>query len=190
MAAENTPRMDDDARFELAMAAAARERRNRPRALLLGSGLLLAAAGTAAVLGLSARGTAQSFYRLQQIDAAQVERMVAEYRDLSGRQDVGPEMGPMPYIFSDLSALAQQAGLQQSIRPPTTFDNTMSGSLKSVEYRYVNVQDPSLEAILRWLLLAEQQIQGLEVYEIPSLKPLPNGNWQIDVTLRRWERIS
>ena len=180
--------LGDDARFELAMAAAGRERTNRPRALVMLAIAVLIVASVAAMWGLASRRSARATLTRALADQAAVEamnsdwnRLVAEEKD-SGADRIGTRM---PDLLTKLEGFATQAGLKDKPNPPRQNPQTRSG-VTVTEYYYTNVKDPSLKPLLEWLRLATAQIPGLEVYSL-NLRPDPN-NWSMTVTFRRWER--
>lgn len=187
------PRLSDDARFELAMTAAARERRNRPRLLLVIALGLLGAAFLTALAALFARSRAESELRSAQANTTVVEGWVREYRDLQGRQDTNADLfSPEPLLMTRLEelALTPEVGMQQAPQQPRTTQPNTVGPLVEYNYLYPSVRDPSLGSLLRWLAAAEREIPGLEIYNLNSLKPDPSGDWIMSVTFRRWERRS
>lgn len=187
------PRLTDDARFELAMTAAARERRNRPRLLLVIALGLLGAAAVTALAALAARGRAEEALRNAQAQTTVVEGWVREYRELQGRQDTTADLfEPQPLLMTRLEelALTPEVGMQRAPQQPRTTQPNTTGPLVEHNYFYPAVRDPSLGALLRWLAAAEREIPGLELYHLNSLKPDASGDWIMSVTFRRWERRS
>jgi hypothetical protein len=186
-------RLSEDARLELSMAAAARERRNRPRGLVFGAVALLVIAAVAAGMGVKAQRRAVRSLRHALEDQAQVEAMAAEFRALSeqertaGTQRAGE---PLPNFRTLMETLATQAGL--STRP--ALNELAADRPGSVVVRSwsCDFQEASIKAVLDWLRRATvdpaTRIPGLEVYSL-DLKPA-GEKWQVTLRLRRWERAS
>jgi hypothetical protein len=187
-------RLPDEARFELAAAAGAAERRNRPAWLVWGGVLLLGVVLLLAVIGLTSRAAAMRELRRAQEDQVAVEQLVAQHRALSDaeRQNPNRDVGvPRDDLLSTLENLAVRAGFKTAPRSSTPRDDRRQGlNLKTISY--FQVKEPSVKAILEWLRLATQEpsarIAGLEVESL-SLRPVDDRKaWQMNLTLRRWER--
>jgi hypothetical protein len=187
----NPARLSEDARLELAMAAAARERRNRPRGLVVGALAVLLIAAIAAGMGIKSQRRAVRSLRHTLEDQAQVEAMAAEFRALSeqeraaGTQRAGE---PIQNFRSLMETLATQAGM--SSRPsPTELTPDRQGSVLVRTWSY-EFQEANIKAVLDWLRRATvdpvSRIPGLEVFSL-DLKP-SGEKWQVTLRLRRWER--
>ena len=175
----------DDTRFELAAAAAARERRNRPVAPTVAAIVALAAAGLAAVLGLAARASAQREYSDRQAAAVRISSMLTEREALLRRVDA-PDLTPVDKPISKIGEMATLAGLSEVPPPPRNPRQTQAAGGTIHEYIYPNIKSADLVPLLDWLRLSAAEIPGLEVYSL-NLKPDPAG-WTMTVTFRRWER--
>jgi hypothetical protein len=185
--------LSEDARLELSMAAAARERRNRPRGLVFGAIALLVIAAVAAGMGIKAQRRAVRSLRHALEDQAQVEAMASEFKALTeqeraaGTQRAGE---PLPNFRSQMETLATQAGL--STHPALTeLPADRQGSVV-VRTWSCDFQEASVKSVLEWLRRATVEpmtrIPGLEVF---SLELTPAGEkWQVKLRLRRWERAT
>jgi hypothetical protein len=196
MSSVPTSRLSDETRFELSLAAGAKERRNRPRWLVIAAGLLLALVGIAALAGWVSRRSAITQLDRALQDQAAVEGMTQQLSSLSGvaTQAGDQQLGaPMANLRSTLEGLATRAGMA-SPPVPRNEDSVPQPQAGIVvkRYSFFDVRDPSLTAILEWLRLATQdpasRIPGLEV-ETLRLKP-ENNQWSMNLILRRWERAS
>jgi hypothetical protein len=189
-------RISEEARFELTLAAGARERRNRPLWMVAGAVLVLAITAIAALTGVVAHRSARAQLQRGLEDLASVEHMAAQFRALdavasqAGQSQLGQ---PMQRLQSNLEALATRAGFTT---PPLARNEDPSPPNESGiivrRLNYFDVREPSLGKILEWLRLATQdpgsRIPGLE---IESLRLKPEGNaWNMNLRLRRWERAS
>jgi hypothetical protein len=191
----NGARISEEARFELALAAGARERRNRPLWLVAGALVLAIVIAVAALTGLLAHRSARSQLERRLQELAAVEHMAAQFRSLdavaaqAGQSQLGD---PIPQLRSRLEALATRAGFATAPLPRNE-DTTPAGNGVVIRrWSYFDVREPSLATILEWLRLATQdlgsRIQGLEIDSL-TLKPV-NNTWNMNLTLRRWERAS
>jgi hypothetical protein len=178
-----------DARFELAMAASAHERANRPRALVAGAVVALVAAALLALWGLSTLRTAKASLRATLGEQVDVEQMTGEWAHLDQQEHDGgsiPGLGrPVDGLFSKMEQLATRAGLKDKPQPPRSSE-IPRGGVKVIQYTYDNVRDASLKALLEWIRLANAEIPGMELDSL-TLKPDPT-NWTARVVFRRWER--
>lgn len=181
------PALTDDARFELAMGAAARERRNRPVALVIAAGLVLIIAAVVAATGIAGRASARARLKLVQQDQASVERMAADWAALDAQAGASSSLGqPMPKLMSTLEDLAVgRAGMKEKPKTPRTAPQPPRNGIVVTEYFYSDVRDPSLAALVEWVRLATE-IAGLEVTSL-DLTP-DKQQWTMSVTFRRWER--
>lgn len=178
--------LSEDARYELAGAAAAAERRNRPTALLVAALLVLAIGAGALVSSLSARASAGRAMRLEQTREEQVVRLAAQFDSIERqRQDSGTDtFAPIPDLLSRIETAARDAGL--SDRPPIPGQRSeRSEDLTRRDYTYT-MRDASLDRLLRWVELSTQTVPGLQVSSI-ELRP-EQRTWQVTVTFSRWER--
>lgn len=184
-------RLSEEARFELAMGASARERRNRPVALVALAGAVLVAAGVFAGWSLSMRGSAIAERARAIRDERAVEALAGEWEELARRQREAPDVrlgDPMPNILSRMEELATGAGLKtRPTNPQTRVADRRQGVVVN-EYIYRTVKDPSLRALMEWVRSAAAEPgMGMEVTDL-KLRPEQSGGWTMDVTFRRWER--
>jgi hypothetical protein len=181
--------LSDDVRFEMAAQAASRERRNRPVILVVVAALALLVAGVAALAGLAARASAAAAYQ-DQLDAqARVQSMLSQLAVLKNAEAAstsGAAHDPNVRIASNMEGLALRAGLSRP-SPPHESPEPRGGGITVKEYVYTNVRAPSLTPLLQWVRLAVEEVPGLELYKITSLKPDAAG-WNMSVSFRRWER--
>lgn len=179
-----------DERFAVASVAAASERENRPRHLVLVAAVLLA--GALMYLGVEAgeRATARRQLKNRVAEAEEIQAMTAELKSLddqvaqnaAGAGGVGQ---PMPDVLSRLEGFATEAGLQEQLshrRGP----GRNEGGATLYTYPY-EIRDPSLENVMTWLQKSVEGIPGLEVQSV-RLRPEPTA-WSVQVTLSRWERV-
>ncbi len=195
MSATPGTRLGEDARFELAAAAGAKERRNRPAWMVAAAGLVLAGVLLLALLGVSVQAQARADLRRTMEDQAAAEQMIEQFRQLSAaRSDPGlTNVGePMAGLRTRLEELARQGGFETPPFTPNEAVKDLPNGLKMRTLNYYNVKAKSLGIILEWLRLATQdagtRIPGLEVESL-GLKPdTRDGSWSMNLGLRRWER--
>jgi hypothetical protein len=188
-------RISEDARFELAMTAAARERRNRPLWMVGGALVLALVTGAAAITGFLAHRSARSQLERGLQDLAAVEHMAAQFRALDSvaAQAEQSQVGePMAGLRSRVEDLAKRAGFAVAPLPRNEDRTPPVNGVVIRRYSYFEVREPSLSTILEWLRLATQdpaeRVPGLEIESL-TLKPVGN-TWNMNLTLRRWERAS
>lgn len=185
----DTRRMSEDERYEQAMAAAASERRNRPRHLLLIPLGLFCLAGLVLAIAIFSHETAR--IRLEN-QTQQYERLVSgvvELREFEARDESGntrEQFAPIPDLLSRMESYASQARLGETPKVPQQRKDRTQGAVRQ-RYVYTNVTDRSLEAMLDWLRLSQDNVPGLFVYSI-TLRPVASRGWSMDVTFARWER--
>lgn len=183
-------RMSEDERYEQAMSAAASERRNRPRHLLLIPLLLFCIAGLVLAFALFSRETAR--LRLEQQEmrydrlvegVVQLRQLSLDSQDSNGHNSLGE---PINDLLSRMETYATQAGLQEKPRVPQQRRDSTRGAVRP-RYIYPAMTDRSLSALLDWLRISQNNVPGLFVYSI-TLRPVPSRGWSMDVTFARWER--
>lgn len=185
------------ARLELAMAAAGRERANRPRVLVVLALVLLAATLIYAITGLSARASAQARVARAVRNATEIRTLVAEYQASSSVSSAA-RFVPDPLYAAKLERLAEGSGLiltgtVSSNDAPTT--TPVPGLVKKTHRVEANNADPAV--ILAWLLTTQDAAQypGLEISNL-LLSPAGSGGaeaqfeggWRMVVDFVRWER--
>jgi hypothetical protein len=179
--------LGDEARFELSLAAAGRERANRPRALVALALLVLVLAMLGAVWGLASRRSTIRALRVAQDEQVRVDQLLKEWDRLEKQQPsgAGPLGGKIDGLYTKMEDLARRAGVKNKPDLPRQTE-TRRGDIKIIEYHYQNLKDASIKALLEWARLASTEIPGMEVYNL-KLNPDPT-NWTMNVTFRRWER--
>jgi hypothetical protein len=181
--------LSEDGRFEMSMRAASRERRNRPVGVVVLACAALAVAGIAAGTGLLSRRSAMREQRLQMEAAGRASALLGEYRALKASEQAGlsgEAHKDFPFLVTKLGDLASRAGLTDKPAPPREPPSRSSGGVMVKEYIYQSVRADRLEPLLEWIRLGTREIPGLELYQIPSLKPDATG-WTMHVNFRRWE---
>lgn len=181
-------RLTADDRYELATRAQNQQRSNSPRHLIMLGVLLLIV--SLIVLGVAWQTRAAALNANQQMarDAVKVQNLIAEIEALKLAQSLQTEediFQPLPDILSTLQSLARQAQFEVDLGLPRNPLSRPEGNAILKTYPYV-VSDPSLEHLLDWIKLAQQQIPGLQVREL-SIQPR-NQNWTMSVVLARYER--
>lgn len=189
---DQTTRLSDDARYELARVATIAERRNRPMFLLFLAGLVLVVTAVGALLGYGSKARAERELARQVTlseritsDVRELERLrgQAEAEGLGDGSDVAGGVGEGGGVLGRLQAAAKRAGVSGQLRIPRE-TSRQEGDATFVEYTYQAVQD-EIGPLLKWLDLARREIQGLEVRMI-ELKPR-GDKWTLTVRFSRWE---
>lgn len=182
-------KLGEDAKFELSLAATARERRNRPMVLVFGAAALLIVSGLLAIYGVATRASARSELRIRQEDQSRAEALVGEWKRLVQAETASPVASGIqkPFKISSMEDLAVRARMKNKPTPPSTREDKSRPGLIITRYTYPDVRDPNLDALVEWVRIATEEMQGLDVESI-TLKPEPAAGWKMDVTFRRWER--
>lgn len=181
-------RLGDEAKFELALSAASRERANRPLILVvLASALLVGSAGFAAY-AVTTRASRRADLARALEDQAWAEAKVEEWKKLGAAEQTQPENAGVKGEFkvSKMEDLAIRAEMKSKPNAPVTRDDKSRQGVVVYSHIYTEVRDPSLAHMIEWVRSACAEIAGLEV-EALTVRPEPAG-WKMDVTFRRWER--
>lgn len=191
MNTRNVTPLDNDARFDLSMAAAARERANRPRLLVIVAGVVLVGALIVFAIGANSRAAAARDLRAEYARSQQIQTLITRLTNLRERSTSGAvgANDPMP-VFATLQRVYTQAGMPRTLSAPVgepiTQHPDRERNLLIKGYDFRNITSPELAPIMRWLELAHQEIPGLEVTKI-DLRAGPGG-WTLTVSFSRVER--
>ena len=176
-------------RREAAAMAMARERRNRPIALLVGAAALLIAAGVFAGWSLLGVRAERADLRRQESRAARLVELAREVQDTRNdpsrrlnRQRYAPETN----LLSKLQRITAEVGLERpaifgSIRPQR-FEADSILVRNSLD---VTIAGAAPEVGLAWLERAGEVVPGLHVLRL-RLTPDAAG-WGLNMSLARWE---
>lgn len=182
-------KLGEDARFDLSLGAAARERRNRPIAIVaLAAGFVLATL-VFALYSVSARASSRRDLIRALDDQSHTEVLVDEWKKLVRAEADLPRGGagqPGEFKISKMEDLSVRALMKSKPNTPRTLEDKTHLGVVISRYYYTEVRDPLLGTMLEWVRLGCAEISGLEVEGI-TLHPEPAG-WRMDVTFRRWER--
>lgn len=184
--------LPDDLRHEMTIAAATRERRNRPTGLVALSAALLAIAAIAALVGVADRARAAGRLREETRSIERVKGLVQELETLRSTAEgavSGADHEPMRDIDvqARLEQVAAEVGLKEkagTVRPIAT----TRGKIRVVEFQYSGLRSENLAGMLEWVRAAEEAVPGLEVYRLELRFDTTAGVPTMTVTFRRWER--
>jgi hypothetical protein len=181
-------RLSADDRYELATRAQNQHRLNSPRHLIMLGLLLLVIA--LVVLGVAWQTQSAAIDKNERAarDLVKIENLITEIRALELAQaDSTLEMNfePLPDILSTLESIARRAQLESELGLPRNAGSRPEGNAILKTYPYT-ISDPSLEHLLDWVKISEQEIPGLQVREL-SIQPR-NQLWTLSVVLARYER--
>lgn len=181
---------DRDAWMALEAQALARERRNRPRWMIVLAGCVVVAAAAIAGLGARRYASATRDLELARHEAEQILTLVAELNARRAAAETRPGRARRaPIQVAELSALAEQAGVPARLAPPRE-SRTSSGDGIILTLIYTDVRAPSLQPLLSWITLACEQFEGLRVESLRLQAEQPGPGWVLDVTFKRWEQRS
>jgi hypothetical protein len=189
----------EDARFELLMAAAAAERSNRPRALVVAACVLLVLALGYLLVSTVSRAAAVTRLAATRSEVRNLERVVNQLKELqaTGTGDIHRAMNT---TFGYIEKMAQSVGLP-AVQVKSSEGTSGPEGFVLRSYRATVVeQDP--EKLLQWINKVEagdlvpndpiDPTPGLQVGTIKLTpgKVLESGKvgWNLDVTFKRWER--
>lgn len=182
-------RLSADDRYELASRAQNQQRLNAPKHLIVLGGLLLVIALIAAGVAWQTQSAAIDKNRKAARDMVRIETLIMEITRVQATQTANPDSDitkPLPDILSTLDNLGKRAGLESGIGLPRNQNTRPEGDLILRTYPYNTVRDDSLEDLINWVRLCEQEIPGMHVREI-SIEPRSTA-WSMDVVLARYER--
>lgn len=167
----------DDPRFVMATMAARRARRNRPRRLVILSGLILLAAGVLAIWGSAQRAAAAAALREARIEQAAVEQLVPQYQEAAARGEASPYT-PVTDLVTRMQTYAREAGLDNPLPSAPTSD-APRGDITETTIRINNIQNQRLEPVMRWLARVTGEIPGVEINQL-EITPNDRG-WNVNV---------
>lgn len=182
-------RLSEEARFEMTLAAASRERSNRPLGLVVVACVFLAGTLIFAGSSIASRASARSRLRAELLSQAGAEAKVQEWKRLAQAAADSPQGAigkPGEFKVSRMEELATRAGLKSRPNAPVSRDDKSRQGIVVFTHVYTEVRDPSLANMVDWVRSACAEIAGLEVESL-TVRPEPAG-WKMDVTFRRWER--
>ena len=184
----NNARMTPDDRYELATRAQNQQRLNSPRHLIMLGLLLLIIALIVLGVAWQTRAAAMKKNELAANNLVRVENLIEEIRVLKATQASSTQRDqfePLPDLYSTLQSLGTRAQLQNDIGIPRNPGSRQEGNAVLKTYTY-QINDPSLEHLLDWVKLAEQEIPGMYAQSL-EIQPR-NQFWHMEVVLARYER--
>jgi hypothetical protein len=179
--------LPSEERADLAMAAQAAARRNRPTHLVVLALAAAVASGLLAAFAWARLRAADADYSSRRGQLATIAALGAELDAINQAAETDPNRGltdPIPTLFTDLERLAATAGLDKPSVPQRVFGQAASG-LRRIGYPYT-VQSPSLEGPMKWVRSAVDSIPGMQVQRLVAK---PSGDrWIVEVVFSRVER--
>jgi len=162
--------------LELAAISASAERRNQPRLLILLAGALIVIAAIYAFSGFGAARAAHDRARAQAVSAAQIDRLIERYTNLteSGAEGALVERFPVNNrVRSTLESSAEFYGLDT---PTLSLRRDRVGLDYPLQRQIVTAQlsDAPLEPALKWINNALNTIDGLFISGV-EISPTPRG---------------
>jgi hypothetical protein len=194
----------DEARLELAMAAANAERSNRPRHLVLAAAVALLISLVYLFVAMGSRASAASKLEHARIEIVNLEKVVG---DVLATTQVGSSdrYAPNSRVIPYLEKFASHVGLPPvEVKPGTENTAGPEGFIQRAYRAVVTEQDPAL--LLQWV---ERVSHGEPLPEndkdpppppavgldISSIKLTPGRTnedgkvlWSLDINFKRWER--
>jgi uncharacterized protein YlxW (UPF0749 family) len=185
----------EEARLELAVAAAATERANKPRWIIVLGAVLLAVTTVFTLVQASARGAQLSKVKLERSATQKVEDLKAEI-DAEAAKLASRGTAANPRMGQEIEAYAVGAGV---LLAGPVVDSTLAAqnSIGMQQHKYTARamnQDPL--SILNWLNNTQTSAErtGLEIIRLrltPGAGTSSNTpGWNVDVEFSRWERLN
>ena len=195
-------RTSPDAKFDLARAAFTNERRNRPRQLVIVSVMVLGVSCLWAFTGFQSARAAAGKLRVEHetlLKVALLTEEIARYRDQESARGGEDQFEPIPDLSSKLEKMAVDAGMQKPTRPanPTSTDVKNSNQLTRTTIAYgfgrgnrTSIPTQPLGPMLRWIVQAQDEIEGLKVERLTIKRPrsAAKEGWDLQVSFARLER--
>ncbi len=173
-------------RDELATAAAIAERRNRPRGLVIFSGIVAGIALIALIWSALSLNAAQGAQDKQLELLTKTQSLAARWEGVqsAGQGDGSDIFVPYPSPRTKIEELATAAGIDKPALPDRSLEG--QGTIKMVQFKYNNIRENDIAKVMRWIESVVQEIPGMFVEQL-RIDPQPN-NWNVSVTFSRWER--
>ena len=180
----------EEARLLAAAQAARSERRNSPRYLIFGAGLVLAMALLWLLMSYRSFAAAKASLAKQLADRETIARNVTELQQLKAASgaDNGPRLAEQEgAIRTRLREIGKAAGLKEENITPKAVRREQRKDLGSVLLTAsFDARDESLAPLFSWLERTVAEMPGVEVYKI-SIRPEAQ-KWYMQVTFSRWEK--
>lgn len=177
--------MSDEDRYELAAAANAAERSNRPLAFLVFSLVFVGASAIFLLVSVGAQASANTSVVNERSRLAKVQQYAQQIESLQARSaesGAGAGAAPIIDILQRFRQYANEAGIDPGL--PNESRETRP-NMQRREFAY-DIKSPRLTPALQFIRIALDRIPGLEVRQI-RVRPLAN-DWHVEVTFSRWER--
>jgi hypothetical protein len=182
----------EQARLDLSMAAAGSERANRPRALLMGAGLLLVVAVIYALSGVAARAAAMGRVAAARQQTSKVQDLTGELTELKNR------LGSRGVDYSaQTPVLLSQLATSSNVEPSTAItEGPPRESGPSMQQRVYTAhfvdKDPANLLTFLNQTQASPLTAGIEINRIQVVPGTADETgqvrWKMDVDFTRWER--
>jgi hypothetical protein len=177
---------------DLSMAAATRERGNRPAYLIVLALALLALAAVLCLWAVRDRSDAARQLEAAQARSDRVDQLAAKLtavRNAASDPAWQKLNEPITTIRSTLQALGTEAGLKAQLALPNESARPVQGQgIKRTILTYRDIREPDLSALFRFVSLSLERVPGLEVYSL-TLEP-EKEQWKINLAFARWERLN
>ena len=186
---QRAPLTDDD-RFDLQYAASASERRNQPRALVLGAAALLALALLSVLFGQGALSNAKENIARERARQTEITQLIAQLESSDEQSHT------QIYEHDDRAKLnihnaTKNAGLTNTTKEPRSEVNPMGDGVQRIKYIYDasnSLKAPLIETLMDAVDTSLNSVPGLEVMSI-NLK-LSEKEWSMNITYTRMEKAN
>lgn len=181
-------KFSEDDRYEIAMVAAASERRNRPKNLIMIPVGLFVVASLVLAFALYSVESGRVKLDQQEYRYNELVKRVVQIKELEQAGLDKPGSGnlePVADFLSRAEGYAREAGIDPVPLPQPRRDR-QRGFVR-VRYSYTGVTNQDLTKLFDWLRITQDRIPGTHIYAL-TLKPAGVRGWTMDVQFARWER--
>ncbi|MEM1186015.1 MAG: hypothetical protein AAGI53_13575 [Planctomycetota bacterium] len=173
-----------DERDEIATAATAAERSNRPASLVVLAGLVFVIACAIVVVLATRQASARSEVDRLTGEIEQLRELVIELEVAKSDQPTLPESEP---ILARIETIATEVGIEEQLSLNNTGKTDIAPGIVVARGSY-NLNHDDLGEVMEWLRRVTTEIEGVEATRT-SFTPRRN-DWKIEVTFERYEQAN
>lgn len=182
-------RLSRDDRDELAAAASAAARHNRPAHLVAASAVLLIGAMAMAGSAMMSRQAAERSLKRFTAENVRATALIERINEIRAQERGGADARPGTYdpitnILQNLSELARESNITAGVPREAS---RPSGAFTRREYAYTFTCG-STEDLFRWIRRVGEGIPGMQVLSIALTPVAQSRTWTVSLTFARLER--
>lgn len=182
--------LSDQDRLAMQRLAAAAERRNRPRWMVVLAVVVLIIAAIYAGLGVKDRAAAIRALRAAQAQQNTIRQQLDELASLSSPDQVDGGVqayAPLGQPVTLLEQAAKRAGMEAPPLPKVRTEK-VGDSMSRQIYTYSELRVPSAEDVIAWAAKAQATIPGMEVYRLDMRPATGLSGWKVEIQFSRLEK--